>query len=187
MSEENKTQGAWIITDVFSKHGVRITVKSSGDTTQAAADDLYSGIAHGMEKYGWTIEQAGTPKPAATVSATTPAPAQSVVGNLPAVIDTNINTLEVVKVVVTPKPDSKVELQLFGAGHKFPDLYHNGTVAQVLAALSGTGLEWTEDHLKVASDFSSHFLADWRNSEKLNKNGKPYKNIINYRSAEATA
>lgn len=185
MEELKSTMGAWVITRVYSKHGIPIDVKASGDTTALAADDLYAGIAHGIEKYGWVLEQAGAPKPKQEATTTTPVP-QSVVGAMP-VIDTGINTLQVSKMVVTPKPDNKVELQLFEAGHKYADLYHNGTVAQVLTALSGTGLDWKEEHLKTANEFNVSFFADWRNSEKLNKNGKPYKNIVGYRAIDATA
>jgi len=98
---------------------------------------------------------------------------------------TELQTLEVVKMETTPKPENKVELKLYAANHQYPDLYHNGTVEQVLAALSGTGLEWKREQLTVAASYDVKFLADWRNSEKLNKNGKPYKNIVNYRDTEA--
>ena len=178
-SQEEKQAGAWVITRVYSAKGIAIDVKASGENTAAAIDDLYSGIEHGIAKYGWQLEQAGAPK--AQTTQPTPAPQSA------AVVDTGINTLEVVKVAITPKPDNKVELKLFGQGHKYPDLYHNGTVQQVLAALSTTGLEWNESHLKSASEFDAHFFADWRNSEKLNTNGKPYKNVVGYRAIDATA
>lgn len=183
MSEENN-QGAWVITRVYSRAGVPIDVKAAGKDVVTAIENLYAGLGFGIENHGWTIEQANAPKARAS-EPVAPAP-QAVVGSLP-VIDTSLNTLEVVKVVVTPKPDNKVELQLFGAGHKFADLYHNGTIQQVLTALSGTGLVWTEEHMRTAQEFNVSFYADWRNSEKLNKNNKPYKNIVGYRSTEATA
>jgi len=187
MSEELKaSMGAWVITDVFSKHGIRITVKASGDDTAAAIGDLYGGIAHGIDKYGWTTEQQGAPK-AQVIQPPVPAAPVAVVGNAPAVVDTSLNTLEVVRVIVTPKPDDKVELQLFGRGHQYADLYHNGTIAQVMTALTGTGLVWEREMLQKANEFHVNFFADWRNSEKLNTKGKPYKNIVGYRSAEATA
>ena len=107
-----------------------------------------------------------------------PAPA----GATPEKHDTSLNTLEVVKMEVTPKPDNKVELKLYGEGHKYPDLYHNGTVDQVLLALQNTGAAWTAENLRVASSFDVNFYADWRNSEKLNQNGKPYQNIQGYRA-----
>jgi len=184
MAEENNQQGAWVITRVYSKNGVTIDVKAAGSTVIGAINNLYDGLKVGIEEHGWTTEQKGCPKPLAEQ---TPAPTQAVVGNAPASIDTSLNSLEVVKVIVTPKPGEKVELQLFGHGHKFPDLYHNGEIKQVLAALTGTGLQWTADMLRTANEFNVTFFADWRNSEKLNGNGKPYKNINGYRAIDATA
>lgn len=187
MSEENN-QGAWIITRVYSKAGIPIDVKAAGVDVVAAIANMYKGMEVGIKEHGWSLEQANAPKTQAKQEAPTanaPAP-QAVVGNMP-VIDTSINTLQVAKVIVTPKPDNKVELQLFEQGHKFADLYHNGTVSQVLTALTGTGLEWKEEHMRTASEFNVSFFADWRNSEKLNKNNKPYKNIVGYRAIDATA
>ena len=184
---EEKQPGAWVITRVYSKHGIPIDVKSSGNTTAAAIDDLYSGIAHGIEKYGWMLEQANAPKPQPKEQSAAPSNSPVTAKAGESSVDTSVNTLEVVKVRVTPKPDDKVELQLFGEGHQYADLYHNGTVKQVLAALTATGLVWDESHLKVASEFTVKFYADWRNSEKMNGKGKPYKNIIQYRAVDAVA
>lgn len=96
-------------------------------------------------------------------------------------VEEGLQTLLVAKVEVTPKPDNKVELKLYGENDKFPRLYHNGTVEQVLTALSVTGLDWKKEYLTVADVRHAKFYADWRNSEKLNSNGKPYKNIQGYR------
>lgn len=98
-------------------------------------------------------------------------------------VEEGLQTLLVAKVEVTPKPDNKVELKLYGENDKYPRLYHNGTVEQVLTALSTTGLDWKKEQLTVASSINAKFFADWRNSEKLNSNGKPYKNIVGYREA----
>lgn len=175
--------GAWVIVRVFSKTGTPIDVKASGANTAQAIEDLYKGIAYGMETFGWTTEQANAPKPA--TQDTNPAP-QKANGN-GAVSDTGTNTLEVVRVEVTPKPDGKAELKLYGEGHKFPDLYHNSTIANLITALSTTGYKWNEEQFHYAGEFNVTFYADWRNSDKLNKNGKPYKNIVGYRAIDATA
>jgi hypothetical protein len=96
-------------------------------------------------------------------------------------VDEGTQTLLVARVEVTPKPDNKVELKLYGENDKYPRLYHNGTVDQVLTALSVTDLDWKKEQLTVANSINAKFYADWRNSEKLNSNGKPYKNIVGYR------
>lgn len=182
MSDETNNTGAWVITDVFSKHGIRITLKASAQNVAAAVDDLYNGIKHGVETYGWAIEQVNAPRPATAAPQDSPKPTQST-----ETADTGMNTLEVVRVEVTPKPDGKAELKLYSEGHKYPDLYHNGTIKQLLAALSVSGYGWTEEMLKTSQSFDLRFFADWRNSEKLNQNGKPYKNIVGYRAIDATA
>jgi hypothetical protein len=112
---------------------------------------------------------------------------QSVMGNTRPVVDTSTNTLEVVKVEVTPKPDGKAELKLYAAGHKYPDLYHNGKTQQLVAALSTSGYEWTEEQFRTAGSFDVTFYADWRNSERMNNKGNPYKDVIGYRAIDAAA
>lgn len=183
MSEENQA-GAWIITHVWSASGVQIDIKESGANGVDAVDRLYTTIKHGIEKYNWKTENVNAPKQTAQQSASQPtqstAPAKS------GAVETGINTLEVAKVEITPKPDNKVELKLFASGHRYPDLFHNGTIQQVLTALSTTGFEWNAAMLEKSNVFDLHFFADWRNSEKLNSNGKPYKNIVGYRPIDAT-
>lgn len=59
---EEKNPGAWVITDVWSKTGVRITVKSSGVDTITAIEDMYAGITHGIETHGWTTNTPDAPQ-----------------------------------------------------------------------------------------------------------------------------
>jgi len=181
--DEIKTQGAWIITRVYSAHGIQIDVKASGGNTAAAIDDLYAGIAHGIEKYGWQIEQTNAPKPV-QVSAPAPAtktPAPKVEGDT-----AQINTMEIAKVKVEPQSDGKIKVGLFATGHQYADLWMNNlTLDSALKILANTGYEWTADYLSKVAEFDMHFFADWRNSEKLNTKGNPYKNVIALRSAEA--
>jgi len=191
MTDENNATGAWTITRVFSKAGVPIDVKTSGVNGIAAVDDLYATIAHGIAAYGWSVEQKGAPVPAAKAAAAPDGDGPRSAGDGPvpgpAVIDTGINTLAVERVIVVPKPDEKVELQLFARGHKFADLYHNGDLSQVLGALAFTGLVWKREQLTVAREFNVQFFVDWRNSEKLNGKGKPFKDVIRYRPIDAVA
>lgn len=187
MSDENKTQGAWVITDVFSKHGIRITVKSSGENTASAIDDLYQGISHGIDTYGWALEQQGAPKPTQPATQNvilTPAP--SIVGKLHDT-DPQISTLEVVKVNITPSADGKIKVGFFSPGHQWADLTTNMGLDATLKMLATTGYDWSADQLKAVADFPINCYADWRNSDKMNKNGVPYKNLIALRAIDATA
>ena len=68
--------GSWVITRLFSAHGIAIDLKASGTTLSAALDDLYTGIQHGIEKYQMQVEApkapaapAPKPDPAAKIAA----------------------------------------------------------------------------------------------------------------------
>jgi hypothetical protein len=183
---DEKVTGAWVITKVYSKAGVPIDVKASGPTTAAAIDDLYKGMAYGMDTFGWKLEQ-DAPKPAQPAAPATTAPQpQSIVGNMQ-VQDTSINTMLIKKVKVEPQADGKVKVELFAEGHKYADLKMTMGLDATLKALDGTGYEWTPDYLSKVQEFDMSFYADWRNSEKLNSAGKPYKNVVAFRPLTATA
>lgn len=185
MSDE-KVTGAWVITKVYSKSGVPIDVKASGINTAAAIEDLYNGMAYGIETFGWKLEQ-DAPRPAPAVPAAQSAPApQSVVGALP-VQDTSINTMEIRRVKVEPQPDGKIKVELYADGHKYADLKMTMGLDATLKALAGTGYEWTAEFLSKVSEYDMSFYADWRNSEKLNSAGKPYKNVVAFRPLTAAA
>ena len=53
--------GSWVITRLFSAHGIAIDLKASGTTLSAALDDLYTGIQHGIEKYQMQAEAPKAP------------------------------------------------------------------------------------------------------------------------------
>ena len=53
--------GSWVITRLFSAHGIAIDLKASGTTLSAALDDLYTGIQHGIERYQMQVEAPKAP------------------------------------------------------------------------------------------------------------------------------
>jgi hypothetical protein len=116
--------------------------------------------------------------------AVTPAPAAPATQKA-ATTDTGVNTMAIKKMTVAPQADGKVKIGLYADGHKFPDLYMSLGLDATLKTLAGTGLEWTAEHLSAVAEFNVDFLADWRNSDKLNTKGNPYKNVVALRSTEA--
>jgi hypothetical protein len=116
-------------------------------------------------------EKVAAPAPVAPAAApakqtvTTPAP-------------TGTQTLLIKKMKVEPQPDGKVKLALFSEGHKYADLFMSMGLDATLKALDGTGQAWEAKHLSVAAEFDVSFYADWKNSDKLNTRGNPYKNVI---------
>lgn len=182
----NDNAGAWVISKVWSKTGIPIDVKASGPDTASAIDDLYKGIKHGIENFGWLLEQPGAPKMQTTdkAPASTPAPTGPA---QPANVDTSVNTMEIKKVKVEPQPDGKIKVAMFAEGHKYADLYMTQNLDRTLEALNGTGYEWTAEYLSKTAEYDMAFFADWRNSEKLNSKGNPYKNVIALRPLTASA
>ena len=59
---------------------------------------------------------------------------------------------------------------LFGKGHKYPDLK-----LFELAELAEVGIDF--EALEVGKEFPCRFFAIWQTGEKLNSKGNPYKNI----------
>lgn len=178
--------------DLFSKSGARITVEGTGENPEEAIKDLYATVEIGMKSYGWKLDDpipAKAESPAPSVKTpTTKTPAAKLPASKQPTGESSAKvpqTLVVERVVVTPKPDHKVELQLFGKGDKWPRLFHNGDITNILKALEGTELPWEESELSMANEFRTTFLVDWIESDKPNSKGNPYKDILAYHSVES--
>lgn len=133
-------------------------------------------------KNGWGIPGKPTAQaPAAAVAqASTPATPAAKPAEAAPVARANgkeIVTLMAARMEVEPKPEGKVQLRFYEAGHKFPDLYANGTVENMLKLLAPTG-QWTEEHLATAASYD--FVHPVRYTlGKPNSKGNPYKDIVN--------
>ena len=125
--------GSWVITRLFSAHGIAIDLKASGTTLSAALDDLYTGIQHGIEKYQM---QAEAPK-APAAPAPKPDPAAKIAaeeGNLELAAEIKAGTeaipeppkgktwqtFDAVFVRYLPQPDGKCTIEFYGNQHKQP-------------------------------------------------------------------
>jgi hypothetical protein len=86
------------------------------------------------------------------------------------------------KLEIAPRADGKVDLKWYAPGHQYPDIYMTRTVAETLAALRPTG-EWLPEHLSKAEEYPVSHAVDYTLSAKLNKNNKPYKDIVAVRPA----
>ncbi len=114
--------------------------------------------------------------PAPAPKAATPQP-QTIVGNMP-VQDTAIKTMKIARVKIEPQADGKIKVELFAEGHQYADLKMTMGLDATLKALDGTGYDWTAEMLGKVGEYNLIFWADWRNSEKLNSKGNPYKNVV---------
>lgn len=91
-----------------------------------------------------------------------------------------VHTFPCTKLEVVPKPGGKANLNFYGDGRKYADLWCTWDIPAILKSLPATGYEWTEEHFRVAEAYGVPFRVQWRYSEKVNDKGKPYKNIIGF-------
>jgi hypothetical protein len=112
-----------------------------------------------------------------TVTATTTPPPPPPPGGATQTVSGMGGTFRIAKMTVTPRTDGKIELAFFEAGHQYADIKAIKGVAECIALLHSTG-GWTVDHFKAIAEYPVNMLIDWKPSDNLNKNGKPYKNIV---------
>ena len=111
------------------------------------------------------------PKPAtvtAPAPATTAAPKQNATGTTLV-----IKKMKVVPEVKDGKP--RIMVELYADGHQWADIkaYYNDAAAASAAFAMVTGADFS-----TAGEYAVEFAADYRNSEKLNSKGNPYKNLV---------
>src|SRR3990167_6871415 len=82
------------------------------------------------------------------------------------------------KLEVTPKPEGRVELKFYSTGHKFPDLYANGSAENMAKMLASTGGWTVDEHLRKAASFDVNMRVKYTLSKKLNSKGNPFKDIV---------
>ena len=92
-------------------------------------------------------------------------------------------TFHIAKMTVTPRADGKIDLAFFEAGHQYADIKAAKTTAEAVALLKLTGA-WMPEHFAAVAEYPVNMIIDWQPSANLNKNGKPYKNIVAVKPAQ---
>lgn len=80
------------------------------------------------------------------------------------------------KLAVTIRPDGKTQVGLYGTGDKYARCVVINTSEAVANAFAKCGA-WQPQHFAGPATYNVNIKVSWRNSEKLNANGKPYKNV----------
>ena len=166
-------------------HDVKINLTSRGFTAIEALDGLLEALKIAKEKYHLTpymvLKQAPkfeavsqTPALAAAAPAVIPVANEPVYENVAA---EGTGTFHAVKMTVTPREGGKTKLDFFEVNHKFPDISAVMAPENLVDLMKLTG-EWTVDHFMKATAFEVKYMIQWRNSDKLNSKGNPYKNIV---------
>lgn len=128
------------------------------------------------------IPPTGTPPPAGAPAPTgtpAPSPTQEPVYEP---IDQGTGEFIAVKMSVLPRDDGKTKLDFYAQGHQYADVSAVMLPEQLVQFMQYTGA-WTPEHFKKAGHYEVNYLIRWRNSDRVNRNGKPYKNIYEIRQA----
>lgn len=158
---------------------IQFNLTVRGENGPAALDELIHTIQYAQEKYKLSttrpdMHTAPAPAPAATAPApsTAAAAAAAAMPNVPAG-----NIVNAVKLEVIPTTDGKVTLKWYAAGHQYPDFTSTRLMDRALEILAPTGA-WTTESLCRAAAYTVNHRIVWRESEKKNTQGKPYKDLV---------
>lgn len=164
-------------------HDVKINLTSRASTPAEALQQLLETLQMAKEVYKLTPYIKSNKAPAKNEPVKTeitpapitgaPAPQEPVYED----IEPQVNKIAAVKLVSTPRADGKTRLDFYEAGHQYPDIAAVMSPEQLATLMLPTGA-WTADHFKTLATYNVECTVLWKNSQNLNKNGKPYKNIV---------
>lgn len=179
-----------IFTQLYAPKGgqvVQFNLTCRANTAREAIDQIIDGINYAKSKgfsvirpMGETPTMAATPAPDAHAATTTPAPVSAPAAarsSAAPAANGSAKTIHAVFMGVQPKPDGKVTIEWFCDGHKYADIYTTRSIESAVNLLATTG-SWTADHLKEAVRYKVNHLITWKDSEKLNSKGNPYKDLL---------
>lgn len=176
-------------TFIGAKTGSHINITIRGEDPIELIDTYVGLVKYASSKYNLFLEEKPqlpvytAPPPVYTVaplsqgvsaSATVPAPPN---GGNPAPMP-----MHVAKITVTPRPDGKMRIEIFGDDRRKPynqwsdmSLFVTPTDAVKFFAPVGS---WTTQHFQSACEYMVDFWVNWEYSKKLNSKGNPYRNPI---------
>lgn len=175
-------------------HQVHISVTSRDTTPLGALQELLATISvaetqfflHPYPPAAPSLKQDyQQPRPVAATAPVQNAPAAAVppAGRpepqyIPAGADPKgAGTFRCTKMQTTPRGDGKTKADFFETGHRYPDISAVMNPEGLVELLKATGA-WTVQHFQVAQEYQIAYDIQWQNSDRMNQNGRPYKNIM---------
>lgn len=157
-----------------------LTVRAA--TPESAMDGIIRGIQYAHEHYKLSTvrPETGVPGPAAsTAPQDGQPPAPSAPAGQPAQANGNGSNgyIHATKLEIVPSADGKVALKWYSAGHQYPDITSTRPADKAVELLRATG-DWTPEHVKMVGTYQVRHKIAWRESEKMNSKGKPYRDIV---------
>lgn len=183
---EQQISRAW--TDAPNSANVRATIDGHewqvtirADTFKELADRI-TWVNGWIDKHGNGKGKNPAPANPAPIAAQVSAPIAPAAPAPATQATPQIFTMQIERMETTPRSDGKVDAKFFQAGHQYPDLTAAKAPDALVAMLAQTG-QWTAAHFAAATQYPVKWIIEWVNSDKLNKNGKPYKNIVAIKAA----
>lgn len=166
---------AW--TEMLTKAGQKVNVTARGKTLIQAIDELNAGVFHAHEKYGWVGVAQVSNRPQGRKASQSKAPVRSEPEEKPGETGQSV----IAQYEISKQPDGTAKLELYEAGHKYPDFRVVGwNIASVLKLLENVSTSSGKPWAQAIDDMETgmvNWIVSWEYSEKLKKTGKPYKNV----------
>jgi len=153
----------------LAKKGLNVTVEKQGVVHQAASVTT-------------TASFGPSPFDLPPASSQHDAPAQAAGSQPSAPAADGVQEFIATKFEIVPRADGKAEMKFYADGHKFPDLYSVMNTEYCIKNMAATGA-WTEQHFKQVATYDVNYRVKWKNSDKLNSKGNPYKDLISVEPA----
>jgi len=153
----------------LAKHALGIAMERQTTSQPPANPPVVQGSFGPPESVPNATQPDAPAQPAIPIAANKPAP-------------DGVKEFIAVKFEIVPRADGKAEMKFYEAGHKFPDLYSVMSLEYCVKNMEKTG-EWTEQHFKQAATYDVNYRVKWKNSDKLNSKGNPYKDIVSIEPA----
>jgi hypothetical protein len=178
--------------DESGVHDVKITVTHRGFTSLEALEGILRTMATAQAKYGlkpYKVLQSA-PKPeqvdngAQTPQQSNEPPKAQAKQAEPTYepVDDGAGVLIVERMDVQPRPDQKTRLDFYQSGLQYPVISAVMTPEQLVMMLLATDA-WSPELFMRPGSYKVHYKIQWRNSTRMNQNGKPYKNIVSVAKA----
>lgn len=163
---------------------VQFNLTCRANTGAEAIESIFQGIQYASQ-FGLSTVKPDISEPAPEHAQTSAQPTTA--RNPPAGSQTSetfapgSGIIRAVKLDIVSEADDKVNLKFYETGHQYPDISTKRVTERALELLQSSGDGWTIQDLYRTSTRNIRYEIRYRESEKLNSRGNPYKDIVDIR------
>jgi hypothetical protein len=164
---------------------IQFNLTCRANTGEEAMEMIFRAIQYAAQYSLSTVKpDISQPAPAPSQSAPVPANHNSQTPQQPLPADgfaPGSGLIRAVKLEIVPEMDDKVTLKFYETGHQYPDITTKRVTERALELLQSTGDGWRIEDLQRASTRNIRYGIRYRESDKRNSRGNPYKDIVDIR------